>query len=196
MSLRCVPPANGSLRITCCPGEIGVAESIDGGAHRCRHRAEVHGNVLGLHEQFAVGREQRGRAVGPLLDVRAERGAPEHRAHLVGDAGRAGRRAPAAPAGSSTSVIVRSPDRRRTRRREQSQPGRDPDRAVGLRDDGGPDAACALPATRRRQRHRSARASRCEPVARSATTSTGASGHGVAVAALVLVVEVVDTAPR
>ena len=56
-------------------------------AHRRRHRAEVHRDVLGLHEQLAVGGEQRGRAVGPLLDVRAERGAAQHRAHLLGDAG-------------------------------------------------------------------------------------------------------------
>ena len=35
----------------------------------------------------AVGGEQRGRAVGALLDVRAVRGAPQHRTHLLGDAG-------------------------------------------------------------------------------------------------------------
>ena len=56
-------------------------------AHRRGHRAEVHRDVLGLHEQLAVGGEQRGRAVGALLDVRAVRGTPQHRAHLVGDAG-------------------------------------------------------------------------------------------------------------
>src|SRR5205823_1549922 len=40
---------------------------------------------LRLREELAVGSEQRRRAVGPLLDVRAERGAPQYRAHLVGD---------------------------------------------------------------------------------------------------------------
>ena len=46
--------------------------------------------MLGLHEQLAVGGEQRGRAVGSLLDVRAERGTAQHRTHLVGHAGEAG----------------------------------------------------------------------------------------------------------
>ena len=61
-----------------------IAEPVDRGAHRRRHRTEVHRNVLRLHEQLAVGREQRGRTVRPLLDVRTERGTPQHRAHLVG----------------------------------------------------------------------------------------------------------------
>ena len=68
----------------------GVAHVIDGGPHRGRHRAEVDRDVLGLHEQFAARGEQRGRAVGPLLDVGAEGAALQGRAHLVGDAGEAG----------------------------------------------------------------------------------------------------------
>ena len=36
------------------------AVCIDGGAHRRGHRAEMHGDVLGLHQQLAAGREQRG----------------------------------------------------------------------------------------------------------------------------------------
>ncbi len=55
------------------------------GPHRRRHRTEVNGDVLGLHELLPVRREQRRRAVGSLLDVGAERGAPQHRPHLVGD---------------------------------------------------------------------------------------------------------------
>jgi hypothetical protein len=36
---------------------------------RRRHRAEVDGDVLGLHDQLAMGVEERGRAVAALLDV-------------------------------------------------------------------------------------------------------------------------------
>ena len=106
MSLRWVPPANGSLRIDLLAGRDAAAERVDRGAHRRRHRAEVHGDVLGLHEQLAVGGEQRGRAVGPLLDVRAERGAAQHRAHLLGDAGRAARSGPAAPPGRALTAPI------------------------------------------------------------------------------------------
>ena len=71
-------------------GDAVEAEGVDGGAHRCRHRAEVHGDVLGLHEQLAVGGEEGGRAVGPLLDVGREGGAPQDGAHLLGHAGELG----------------------------------------------------------------------------------------------------------
>jgi hypothetical protein len=53
--------------------------------HRIRHRAEVDGNVLGLHDHPSLLVEERRRAVSPLLDVRRERGADEHGAHLLGD---------------------------------------------------------------------------------------------------------------
>ena len=96
MSLRWVPPANGSLRTTWSPGATVEPTASMAAAHRRRHRAEVHRDVLGLHEQLAVGREQRRRAVGPLLDVGAERGPAQHRAHLLGDAGQPGDRAPGA----------------------------------------------------------------------------------------------------
>ena len=93
-SLRWVPPANGSLRTTCSPGPRrsasgAPARAVDRRPDRRRHRSEVHRDVLGLGEQLAVGGEERRRAVGPLLDVRAERGPPQHRAHLVGHAGQA-----------------------------------------------------------------------------------------------------------
>ena len=54
--------------------------------HRCDrvgHRAEVDGDVLGLRDHPPVGREERRRAVAPLLDVRREGGADEHGAHLL-----------------------------------------------------------------------------------------------------------------
>ena len=60
------------------------------------HRAEVHGDVLGLHDHLAVGVEQRGGGVAALLDVGGVRRADQHHAHLLaGRAQRAGR-APAA----------------------------------------------------------------------------------------------------
>ena len=90
MSLRWVPPANGSLSDDWSPGSTRPAAAVDRGAHRRRHRPEVHRDVLGLDEQLAGRGEQRGRAVGPLLDVGAERGAPQHRAHLLGDPGERG----------------------------------------------------------------------------------------------------------
>ena len=82
MSGRCVPPAYGSLRIQTSPGAGSCA--IDGG-DRVGHRAEVDGDVLGLRDHPAALVEERGRAVAPLLDVRRERGADEHGAHLLGD---------------------------------------------------------------------------------------------------------------
>ncbi len=107
MSLRWVPPAKGSLRMTWSPGrDRSVAERVDGGRHRRRHRAEVHRDVLGLHEQLAVGGEQRGRAVGPLLDVRAERGPAQHGPHLLGHAGQAGRSGPAARPGPARPCVT------------------------------------------------------------------------------------------
>ena len=61
-------------------------EPIDHGTHRRGHRAQVHGDVLRLHELLPCCVEQGGRAVGPLLDVRAERGTPKDRTHLVRNA--------------------------------------------------------------------------------------------------------------
>src|SRR5712692_9887142 len=58
---------------------------FDHGGNRVRHRAEVDGNVLRLHDHPAALVEERGRAVAPLFDVRGERGAHEHHAHLLGD---------------------------------------------------------------------------------------------------------------
>ncbi len=66
------------------------AELHDGG-DGVGHRAEVDGDVLGLRNHAPAVVEERGRAVAPLLDVRRERGADEHGAHLLGD--RAERRA-------------------------------------------------------------------------------------------------------
>ena len=49
------------------------------------HRPEVDGNVLGLRDHPSALVEERGRAVAALLDVRGERGAHEHGAHLLRD---------------------------------------------------------------------------------------------------------------
>ena len=59
----------------------------DGGGHR----AEVHGDVLGLHHHLPARVEQRGGAVAALLDVGRVRGADQRGAHLLaGGAQRAG----------------------------------------------------------------------------------------------------------
>ena len=55
------------------------------GGDRLRHGAEVHRDVLGLRHHAARLVEERGRAVAALLDVRGERRADEHGAHLLGD---------------------------------------------------------------------------------------------------------------
>ena len=80
MSGRCVPPRNGSLRIQASPG---LLVAVEHGRDRVGHRAEVDGDVLGLHHQLAAGVEERGRAVAALLDVRRVGRADQHRAHLV-----------------------------------------------------------------------------------------------------------------
>ena len=51
--------------------------------HRGRHRAEVHRDVLGLHDHLALGVEEGGGGVAALLDVRRVRRAHQHGAHLV-----------------------------------------------------------------------------------------------------------------
>ena len=88
-SLRWVPPANGSLRHDLVAG-AEVEPGADGGGHRRRHGAQMDGDVLGLDQQLAVRREQGGRAVGPLLDVRGKRGPAQHIAHLGRHAGQLG----------------------------------------------------------------------------------------------------------
>ncbi len=87
MSGRWVPPLNGSLRIQSSSG-LGPPrwrgerrDGLDGGGHR----AEVDGDVLGLHDELGVGVEERGRAVPALLDVRRVGGPDQDRAHLVAD---------------------------------------------------------------------------------------------------------------
>ena len=144
MSLRWVPPAKGSLTMTWCAG-ARVADAVDGGPHRRRHRAEVDRDVLGLHEQVAVGGEQRGRAVGPLLDVGAEGGAAQDGAHLVGDAGEAGQEDGQAGRAEGRAPVSMAPSVTRDPPQDVGAGGAglgppavgDPDRAVGLGDDGG-----------------------------------------------------------
>ena len=69
MSGRWVPPAKGSLRIHGSAGGVLLAEH---GGDRGGHRAEVHGDVLGLHDHLAARVEQRGGGVAALLDVGRE----------------------------------------------------------------------------------------------------------------------------
>ena len=86
----------GQVRAAC----VGVVEDpahvrrvllAEHGGDRRGHRAEVHGDVLGLHDHLAGGVEEGGRAVAALLDVRAVGRAHERGAHLLaGGAQRAG----------------------------------------------------------------------------------------------------------
>jgi hypothetical protein len=78
MLLRRIPPANRSLSTTWSPGRV-LVPNVGHRQEAGRHRAEVPGNVLGLDEHLAAGREERGEAVGPLLDVGAEGDALQHR---------------------------------------------------------------------------------------------------------------------
>ena len=79
------------VRVVEDPGLAGRGLVRHDGSDRLGHRAEVHRDVLGLRDHATVLVEERRRAVAPLLDVRRERGADEHRSHLLGD--RAERRA-------------------------------------------------------------------------------------------------------
>ena len=65
------------------PGDARLVALAEHGGDRVGHRAEVDGDVLGLHHQLAGGVEQRGRAVVALLDVGRVSGADQRRAHLV-----------------------------------------------------------------------------------------------------------------
>ena len=61
------------------PGDPGGVLCVEHRGDRGGHRAEVHGDVLGLHDHLAVGVEQRGGGVAALLDVRGVRRADQHR---------------------------------------------------------------------------------------------------------------------
>jgi hypothetical protein len=65
------------------PRDAGGVALVEHGGDCGRHRAEVHGDVLGLHDHLPVGVEQRGGGVAALLDVRRVRGVDQHDAHLL-----------------------------------------------------------------------------------------------------------------
>ena len=82
MSGRCVPPAKGSFSAHTSPGAGSwrmTAATASGIAPRWT------GMCSACDDHAATVVEQRGRAVATLLDVRRERGADEHRAHLLRD---------------------------------------------------------------------------------------------------------------
>ena len=67
------------------PGRIsdsGIA--LEDLVDRADHRAEMDRHALRERDHLPRAVEDRGRAVGALLDVRRERGAHERRAHLLG----------------------------------------------------------------------------------------------------------------
>ena len=84
MSGRCEPPAAGSLVTNTSPGARVRVRGVDG-AHRLAHRAQVHGDVRRVRDQSGVAVEHRAGEVEPLADVGRDRGAAQHRAHLLGD---------------------------------------------------------------------------------------------------------------
>ena len=67
------------------PGLDRISEPPDHRLHRCGHRAEVDRYVLGLSQHLAGGVEDRGGAVGSLLDVGRCRRPAKHETHLVCD---------------------------------------------------------------------------------------------------------------
>ena len=116
----------------------------------------------------------RRRAVGPLLDVRAERGPPQHRAHLLGHAGQPARSGPAATAGSR--LTTSSDPRCRTSAPATPGSARQPSGTQIVQSG---SAITAGPTTGRRsgrpaagRRWRTGDGAR-GPTARTATTSTG-----------------------
>ena len=174
MSFRWVPPANGSFTTIWSPGSSAVAARVDRGPHGRRHRTEMHRDVLGLREQRAVGREHRARAVGALFDVRAVRGAAQHRAHLVGHA-----REPRDPHLQRRRIhhrsSLRSHDPGAELARLGAPTGGYPHRAVGFGDDRGPDdPARGRPSGRSVMRSGAAIDAR----ARTAITSIGRARRG------------------
>ena len=73
------------------PAAVGIVQDprISGavvlrhhGGYRLRHRAEVHWDVLRLHDHLPAGIEQGGRGVAAFLDVRRMRSSHESGAHL------------------------------------------------------------------------------------------------------------------
>ncbi len=74
------------------PAHPGLVVLLRDGRDRRGHRAEVHGDVLGLHDGLTARVEQRAGRVTALLDVGAVARADEHGAHLLaGRAERSGR---------------------------------------------------------------------------------------------------------
>ena len=67
------------------PGAAGSVVLIHDRRHRSGHRAEVYGDVLGLHHHLAARVKQRRRRVAPLLDVGRVRRADQHGSHLLAD---------------------------------------------------------------------------------------------------------------
>jgi hypothetical protein len=60
-------------------------DRVDGGSDSAQHRAKMYRNMLRLRHELGLGVKDRAGGVHALLDVRRERGALQHRPHLVGD---------------------------------------------------------------------------------------------------------------
>src|SRR5450755_1368462 len=64
------------------PGDAGGVLLVKDGGDGGGHGAEVHGDVLGLHDHLTVRVEQGGGGVPSLLDIRGVGGADQHDPHL------------------------------------------------------------------------------------------------------------------
>ena len=87
-NVRTPEERRGDLRAQLAACTAGVAGPRPRGAHRphrFRHRAEVNGDVRRLRDHAPLRVEQRGGRIAPLADVRRERAAHEHGAHLLRD---------------------------------------------------------------------------------------------------------------
>ena len=161
MSGRWVPPA---VRVVEHPCAVGRVRLVAHRGDRGRHRAEVHGDVLGLHHHLPGRVEQRRRGVAALLDVGRVRRADQHGAHLLaggaqraedhlqlhrvdGHAGSSARRTSIAPSAST----VRAP----AGRHEHGRLGQwDDRRALERRAGDGPTGRRRQLGRRRRRRRR------------------------------------------
>ena len=133
------------------PGDPGPLLLAEHRGDRVGHRAEVDGDVLGLHHQLAVGVEEGGRAVVALLDVGRVGGADQRRAHLIAGGAQAADqdlerdRVEAVAAHRATSAR----DRAVRRRPSALQPGGSTSVASGSSKTTGPAALASRPAARR-----------------------------------------------
>ena len=65
--------------------KLSKLDGFKGRSNRHRHRAEMHGHMIALSDQYAFAIEDCARVIAPLFDVRREGRPPQTHAHLFGD---------------------------------------------------------------------------------------------------------------